>query len=180
MLFGVLLTPTTPYWVMFPIFLGMGVGLGATIAPMTAAVMNSVGPQRAGLGSAMTNTSREVGGVLGIALLGAILTTELKSAFTPAVAGLGLSQTQLAAVGDAAKHGSLVTQGIGLTTQQIAGLQQAFDAAFMKGFQPALVFAGVIVLIACVIANRLIPGRDSVAAHYAAAETQDEPVIVEA
>ncbi len=179
-LLGVLLTPTTPYWVMFPIYLGMGVGLGATIAPMTAAVMNSVGPQRAGLGSAMTNTSREVGGVLGIALLGAILTTELKSAFAPAVAGLGLSQTQLAAVGDAAKHGSLVTQGIGLTTHQAAGLQQAFDAAFMKGFQPALVFAGVIVLIACVIANRLIPGRDSVAAHYAAAETQDEPVIVEA
>ena len=179
-LLGVLLTPTTPYWVMFPIYLGMGVGLGATIAPMTAAVMNSVGPQRAGLGSAMTNTSREVGGVLGIALLGAILTTELKSAFAPAVSGLGLSQTQLTAIGDAAKHGSLVTQGSGWTTQQIAGLHQAFDEAFMKGFQPALVFAGVIVLGACVIANRLDPGRDSVAAHYAAAETQDEPVIVEA
>src|SRR5204863_94655 len=77
--------------VLFPIYLAMGIGLGATMAPMTAAVMNSVGPQRAGLGSAMTNTSREVGGVLGIALLGAILTTELKSAFAPAVAGLGLN-----------------------------------------------------------------------------------------
>ena len=70
---------------------------------MTAAVMNSVGHQRAGLGSAMTNTSREVGGVLGIALLGAILTTQLKSAFAPAVAGLGLSPTQLGAVSDAAQ-----------------------------------------------------------------------------
>ncbi len=43
-LLGVLLTPTTSYWVMFPIYLVMGVGLGATMAPMTAAVMNSVGP----------------------------------------------------------------------------------------------------------------------------------------
>ena len=64
-LLGLLLTPTTPYWLMFPIFLFMGHGMGATMAPMTAAVMNSVGRERAGLGSAMTNTSREVGGVLG-------------------------------------------------------------------------------------------------------------------
>ena len=36
-LLGVLLTPTTSYWtVLFPIYLAMGIGLGATIAPMTA------------------------------------------------------------------------------------------------------------------------------------------------
>jgi EmrB/QacA subfamily drug resistance transporter len=64
---------TTPYPVLGLLFLLMGVGMGATMAPMTAAVMNAVGPQRAGLGSAMTNTSREVGGVFGIALLGTIL-----------------------------------------------------------------------------------------------------------
>jgi MFS family permease len=180
-LLGVLLTPTTSYWtVLFPIYLAMGIGLGATIAPMTAAVMNSVGPQRAGLGSAMTNTSREVGGVLGIALLGAILTTELKSAFAPAVAGLGLNPQQLAAVSEGAQHGSLVTSGIGLTPTQATGLQQAFNEAFMKGFQPALVFAGVIVLIACVVANRLIPGRETVAQAQAAAQADEsEPVPVE-
>jgi EmrB/QacA subfamily drug resistance transporter len=180
-LLGVLLTPTTSYWVvLFPIYLAMGIGLGATMAPMTAAVMNSVGPQRAGLGSAMTNTSREVGGVLGIALLGAILTTELKSAFAPAVAGLGLNPQQLAAVSEGAQHGSLVTTGVGLTPTQATGLQQAFNDAFMKGFQPALVFAGIVILIACVIANRLIPGRETVAeAHAAAAADHTEPVPVE-
>jgi hypothetical protein len=128
----------------------------------------------------MTNTSREVGGVLGIALLGAILTTELKSAFAPAVAGLGLNAQQLAAVSEGAKHGSLVTTGIGLSPAQATGLQQAFNEAFMKGFQPALVFAGIIILIACVIANRLIPGRETVAAAHAAAEADhQEPVPVE-
>jgi len=80
--------------------------------------------------------------VLGIALLGAILTTELKSAFAPAVAGLGLTPQQLAVVSEGAKHGSLVTAEIGLTPAQATGLQQAFNDAFMKGFQPALVFAG--------------------------------------
>ena len=38
---GLLLTPTTSYWLMFPIFLAMGHGMGATMAPMTAAVMNA-------------------------------------------------------------------------------------------------------------------------------------------
>jgi EmrB/QacA subfamily drug resistance transporter len=180
LLLGLLLTPTTSYWVLFPIYLVMGHGMGATMAPMTAAVMNSVGPQRAGLGSAMTNTSREVGGVLGIALLGAILTTQLKSAFAPAVANLGLSVQQLEVISDAAKHGSLVTTGIGLAPSQASALQTAFDDAFMKGFHPALVFAGAIVLFSAVIANRLIPGRETVAEAHAAAEASDaEPVAVE-
>ena len=172
-LLGLLLTPTTSYWVLFPIFVIMGHGLGATMAPMTAAVMNSVGHQRAGLGSAMTNTSREVGGVLGIALLGAILTTKLNSAFAPAVSGLGLSPTQLATVSDAAKHGTLSVDGLNPTQAQ--GVLVAFKDAFMQGFHPALVFAGCILLIAAVIANRFIPGRETIAAANAAAAGQPHP-----
>ena len=91
---GLTLQVDTSYWFMFPIFVLMGHGMGSVMAPMTAAVMNSVGPQRAGLGSAMTNTSREVGGVFGIALLGTILTTKLKSSFVPAIASLELPSEQ--------------------------------------------------------------------------------------
>ena len=94
--FGTQLQVDTSYWLMAPVFIIMGHGMASVMAPMTAAVMNSVGPQRAGLGSAMTNTSREVGGVFGIALLGTILTTKLKSSLTPALAGLGLTSTQQA------------------------------------------------------------------------------------
>ena len=91
----------------------------------------------------------------------------------------GLNPQQLAAVSEGAQHGSLVTSGIGLTPTQATGLQQAFNEAFMKGFQPALVFAGVIVLIACVVANRLIPGRETVAEAQAAAQADEsEPVSV--
>ena len=78
-----LITPTTPFWMIAILFVMMGHGLGATMAPMTAAVMGAVGPQRAGLGSAMTNTSREVGGVLGIALLGTVLFDRLGSTLAP-------------------------------------------------------------------------------------------------
>ena len=84
LLLGLTLQADTPYRYLLPVFVVMGHGMGATMAPMTAAVMNAVGPQRAGLGSAMTNTSREVGGVFGIALLGTVLTTKLKTSFVPA------------------------------------------------------------------------------------------------
>ena len=73
----------TPFWLLLPVYIIMGHGMASVMAPMTAAVMNSVGPQRAGLGSAMSNTSREVGGVFGIALLGTVLTTKLKASLAP-------------------------------------------------------------------------------------------------
>jgi len=170
-LLGLLLTPTTQYWVMFPIFLAMGVGMGMTMAPMTAAVMNSVGRERAGLGSAMTNTSREVGGVLGIAILGAILSSQIRSAFTPAIAKLGLTAEQVQLVAGSAQHGELSTAGI--PADQAAAVKSAFDSAFMQGFRPALLFAGSVLLLAAFIANRLIPGRDTIAEHHASADTRE-------
>jgi predicted MFS family arabinose efflux permease len=167
-LLGLLLTPTTPYWMMAPIFLIMGHGMGATMAPMTAAVMNSVGRERAGLGSAMTNTSREVGGVLGIALLGAILSAQIRSAFTPAVSSLGLSGEQLQSVSEAAKQGGLNL--VGLSPEQAISVKLAFDDAFMQGFRPALLFAGAVLFVAAFVANRFIPGRDTIAEHHASAD----------
>jgi hypothetical protein len=161
----------TSYLVLLPVFAVMGHGMGATMAPMTAAVMNAVGPQRAGLGSAMTNTSREVGGVLGIALLGTILTTRLESAFLPAIEGLGLSPDRVAAIGEAAGHGQVdpaLLQGI--PGEQQAAIAQAFSTAFMDGFHVALVIGGVVLLLGAVVANRFIPGRETIEQHHADAE----------
>ena len=120
---GTQLKVDTPYWMMLPVFVIMGHGMASVMAPMTAAVMNSVGPQRAGLGSAMTNTSREVGGVFGIALLGTILTTKLKASLTPALAGLGLTGAQQNAIAVAGGHGTL-------------------DPSVLKGLSPAQVARG--------------------------------------
>jgi MFS family permease len=153
------ITEATPYWVLVPLFVMMGVGLGATMAPMTAAVMNAVGPQRAGLGSAMTNTSREVGGVFGIALLGTILTTRLSSSLRPALAGLRLPPSQASAIEAAAGHGRLDPTLLGaLPPEQVARVHTAFNDAFLSGFRVALVVAAVVLFLAAVVANRFIPG----------------------
>ena len=160
---GSTLQVDSSYWLLLPVFVAMGHGMGATMAPMTAAVMNAVGHQRAGLGSAMTNTSREVGGVLGIALLGTILTTKLKGSLGPALASLGLSPQAQASIGSAAGHGFLDPSLLrGLTPAQALGVQSAYAESFMGGFHTALTFAAVVLLAAAVVANRFIPGHDAV------------------
>jgi len=150
----------TPYWVLAITFVMMGHGIGATMAPMTAAVMNAVGPERAGLGSAMTNTSREVGGVFGIALLGTILTTRLRSTLDPALSAIGLAPQQQAAIEASASHGQLDPSTLaGLSPEQSGAVVQAFQDSFMSGFRLSLMVGGIALLIAAVIANRFIPGR---------------------
>ena len=57
---------------LLPSFLAMGAGWAITLAPMSTAVMGSAGASQAGVASAVANTSREVGGVLGVAALGAL------------------------------------------------------------------------------------------------------------
>ncbi|MGH2636472.1 MAG: MFS transporter [Actinomycetota bacterium] len=154
------LSVDTSYVLMLPVFAVMGHGMGATMAPMTSAVMNSVGPARAGLGSAMTNTSREVGGVFGIALLGTILTTRLRDTLEPALQTIGLSPQQQATVAEAAGRGVVDPSLLaGLPAGSRAAVVDAFRQSFMSGFRIALIVAGLVLLVAALVANRFIPGR---------------------
>jgi EmrB/QacA subfamily drug resistance transporter len=162
---------STPYPRLALIFVIMGTGMAATMTPMTAAVMNAVGPQRAGLGSATTNTAREVGGVFGVALLGTLLTTQIKRSLTRALAGAGLAGSLQAAIVATAGHGRLdPSQLAQLPPAQAVVVQQAFADAFMDGFQLALTVAGVTVLGVAVVANRFI-GRGQTHA------TTEQPVV---
>ena len=149
--------PETSFAVILPIFMIMGMGMASTMTPMTAAVMNAVGPQRAGLGSAMTNTSREVGGVFGIALLGTLLTTKLKSSIAPAIEDLGLTAAQRAEVVAAAGHGNPESVIGTLPAAQQGPVLQAFGSSFLDGFHLALLVAAGVLFAAALIAFRFIP-----------------------
>ena len=148
----------TPYALMAPFLSVMGIGMGMTMAPMTAAVMNSVGPERAGLGSAMTNTSREVGGLLGIALLGTLLTTQLRESLSSAIGGIGLEVSRHAAIVASGGHLRLDPASLqGLPPQQVAAVQHAFAESFINGFRLAGAVAAAFVVFAGIVANRFIP-----------------------
>ncbi len=65
------------FWVLLPPMLVGGVGMAMTMSPMTAAAMGAVPVDKAGVGSGVLNSFRQVGGSLGIALMGAIVASYL-------------------------------------------------------------------------------------------------------
>jgi EmrB/QacA subfamily drug resistance transporter len=71
------------FWVILPGLLIGGLGMGTTMTPVTAAAMSSVPVDKAGVGSAVLNSARQVGGSLGIAVMGAIVASGAGSAHTP-------------------------------------------------------------------------------------------------
>ncbi|TML94309.1 MAG: MFS transporter [Actinobacteria bacterium] len=78
-LFGTL-DASSSFWAILPGLLVGGVGLAITMAPTTAAAMGSVPVDKAGVGSAVINSMRQVGGSLGVAIMGALVATEVKVA----------------------------------------------------------------------------------------------------
>jgi EmrB/QacA subfamily drug resistance transporter len=65
------------FWNILPGLLVGGVGMALTMTPATAAAMGSVPVDKAGVGSAVLNSSRQVGGSLGIAIMGAIVASQV-------------------------------------------------------------------------------------------------------
>ncbi len=91
--------PGSPYFsVLLPGFVILASGLAMTMTPMTAAVMGSVEIRHAGVASAATNTSRELGGVFGIALLGAVVTSSFKRTLLAKLIAGGLPKAAATAV----------------------------------------------------------------------------------
>jgi EmrB/QacA subfamily drug resistance transporter len=143
----------TPYLHWFWIQPIQGVGMGLTMAPMTAAVMSSVPPARSGMASATTNASREVGGTFGIALLGAILTARLNSVMTGALTALGIPTAVQSKIEFAMSHGGAggasksLPQGI-----DAAAVSAAFKHAFVDGMHVAMLVAAAALLFGSLVA----------------------------
>ena len=73
----------TSFWQLLPGFLVGGIGMSLTMTPSAAAATRSVSVDKAGVGSAVLNAARQVGGSLGIAIMGAIMAHEAGGERTP-------------------------------------------------------------------------------------------------
>jgi EmrB/QacA subfamily drug resistance transporter len=71
------------FWDLLPGLLVGGVGMALSMTPTTAAAMGAVPVEKAGVGSAVLNSMRQVGGSLGIAVMGAIVTSHVQPVSTP-------------------------------------------------------------------------------------------------
>ena len=88
-----LLSVDAPLWQILVITLLMGVGMGNVMAPATDSIMGSLPRAKAGVGSAMNDTTRQTGGAIGVAVLGSILASKFHSSMSAAAAGHHLPAT---------------------------------------------------------------------------------------
>ncbi len=151
LLFSQMGTDTSIWWMYGPL-LCLGGGMAITMTPLTTLIMSSVSLGKAGVGSAMNDTTRELGGALGVAVLGSLLTSAYTSSIDGALDGLSAADR---AVADTGMVGAFrIADQLGTSG---AGLVDAAKHAFMDGVHLASLTGAAVVVVAAVAAWKLLP-----------------------
>jgi EmrB/QacA subfamily drug resistance transporter len=132
----------------------LGFGMGATMAPATESIMSSLPLAHAGVGSAMNDTVRMVGGTLGVAILGSLLSSGYGADMEPAVESLPAPAAEAAS--DSLGHASVVAEQIGGGAG--ATLSRAAETAFSSAMGSTLMVAAAVALAGAFIAMTVLPG----------------------
>ncbi|MFD7731212.1 MFS transporter [Kitasatospora phosalacinea] len=126
------------YWSYAWTLVLLGFGMGLTFTPVSIAVLQRVAPAQTGMASATINTLRELGGVLGIAVLGAVLTNRLTGALTDALHRQGLPTGGVPHAVSALTGRTGAGAGAGSGAAPAASVQAAVDASFVDALHLAL------------------------------------------
>lgn len=181
-------TPAAAYeWAV----LAVGLGVGLALAPATESVMSAVPRDKAGAGSAINSTMRLVGGALGVAVLGALLSTYYRDRLGSAAdvlpaqyrdAASGSISGTLTAVSNAAADGHRAVAAGKLPPEAAAHAQAALldlvnraDDAFVSAMHIAVLCGAGISLLGVLVALIWLPGRRSEAANRAAGRYTRDP-----
>jgi EmrB/QacA subfamily drug resistance transporter len=149
----------------------LGLGMGATMAPATESIMSSVPKDNAGVGSAMNDTVRLVGGTLGVAILGSLLSSSYGADMEPAVESL--PQPAADAASDSLGHASVVADQIGGGAGR--ALSSAAETAFTTAMSSTLTVAAATALAGALLALVVLPGQRRERAEKGAFAMEPEP-----
>ena len=154
----------TPYSDIFWRLMLMSAGMGLTMAPATESVMGSLPIFKAGVGSAVNDTTRQVGGALGVAVIGSVLATTYGNQIGDFLSGLGLPLPQAAlesaqnSIG-AIKNGLVPKlQEMGLS-EQAATVNAEANSAFVSAVHWGVLTAAAATFIGVVMVLLFLPAR---------------------
>ena len=157
---------STSYAVIASAMVLMGFGLGSAAAPATESILASLPREKAGVGSAVNDTTREVGGTLGVAVLGSIMASVYGGRILDALSGTPLPAGLRAAAGDSLAAALQIAGGVGGAAGR--GIALAAQDAFVQAFQIGSVVTGAVALVGAVIALLFLPARSR----------QEEPITI--
>ncbi|MFJ8134693.1 MFS transporter [Streptomyces sp. NPDC096013] len=141
----------------------LGLGIGTVLTPMTATAVASVPHQQAGMAAAGNNAFRQVGGALGPAVLGAMLSTKALDTLPGHLTDAGVTgatQRGIVSTADSSGLGAIAHMNLGADTGRALG---ALSESFLDGMRLCLVVAGSLTLLAALVCVLLLrrPRQDA-------------------
>ncbi|TVL91589.1 MFS transporter [Streptomyces sp. SAJ15] len=138
----------------------LGLAIGLSVSPCTDVIMGSFPESGLGVGGAVNDTSLELGGSLGIAILGSVLADSYSSHLEDAVAP-GLPPAALSAAQDSVGAGLVVAQKVGEQAgpEQAQAMLDAVHGAFSDAVAQTSLVGAVILAVGTVVVATLLPRR---------------------
>jgi EmrB/QacA subfamily drug resistance transporter len=149
----------TPYLEIAAQMLLLGGGLGLTFSPATEAIMGSLSADKAGVGSGVNDTTRELGGTLGVAIVGSVFASVYSGRLgSDAVVGALPAQVRSSMEDSMAAAEQVIGQ---LPTHLATDVRDAVDTAFLDGLFIGSLASAAIAFGAAVVVAFLLPARTS-------------------
>jgi EmrB/QacA subfamily drug resistance transporter len=160
--FLLLARPTTggAYWsTFFPGIVVLGLGMGLTVAPLTAAVMGAVDARHSGVASGINNAVARAAGLLAIAALGVLLTTRFDRVLDGKLAAMALP-SQVAGMVEA-ERGKLAAADLSAAGEPTLrdALRAAFVEAYVAAFRSVMLVSAGLAALGAVAAGALVEGK---------------------
>jgi EmrB/QacA subfamily drug resistance transporter len=144
------------YWEVGIVLLLLGLGIATAMAPATESIMGSLPPGKAGVGSAMNDTTRQVGGALGVAVLGSLTAASYHSHISSSSTLHALPAAAAGAAHDSIGGAVEVAGKLGPAGHQLVA---GASAAFVHAMSTTLLIGAVVALGGALVALLFLPAR---------------------
>jgi EmrB/QacA subfamily drug resistance transporter len=158
LLFSQIAALQTNYWLILVVLFLNGLGIGFTMSPATSAIMNSLPHNRAGIGSAMNDTTRQLGGALGVAVLGALMNGIYHSEVNKLVGQKGIVDGLLESIRGSVQSAHVAAEGLSANLSSL--IIRTSSQAFVDGMRAAFLTASIVMLLAAFMAMILLPAKE--------------------
>jgi len=136
----------------------MACGLSLVTSPSSESVMGSLPREMAGVGSAINDTSREIGGTLGVAIVGSIFATSYGPKIVDLLSPFALPQAAVSAAEESVGAAFAVSEQVSDPTLASA-IRDVASTSFLDGFQVACTTVGVVAILGSLLAYRFLPAH---------------------
>lgn len=166
------LAADTSYWtVIVPQMLFIASGLTLTTAPSTEAILGSLPKEKAGVGSAVNDTTRELGGTLGVAVVGSVFSSLYGPRLLERLSGLPIPAEALEAASESVQAAAVIAERAPAEGREL--ILAATRDAFLEGLHSGVRVAAVATAVGAVAALVFLPARG---VDLNAPQPDDEPV----